>query len=360
VTDETAAQSPAVLDFRAAMNEVRSNIEVRRLMLVISQILVPALAMAMTDAMTGRHYPESIAWLPEHIFPLVGAVLVAAGAITTGVLTRCHFGLVVNGNKMRRVISGATDPQPLNWLGVTTNFTALTALSAGAGLSLLIVSFGSWLPAVIAGPVFGTLLLALLPLQHWRANRLSRELEANWQYGAVPVALQEAHARMSLEDATSDIAVVVTMGAALFAGTFNAMTNIGDISPDLDLGLPIDAVQQWGLVALSAYTLVSLLLSGRIVIRLRIALGDHSLTLAKLREEPDEPYRFSARERTFLLFLLQHTLACVCALVLVWTLTGPRVAVVAAGALMLFGIGWYPVRLTRARRTDQRIPNRSQ
>ena len=54
--------------------------------------------------MTGCHYPEIIAWLPEPIFPLVGDVLVAAGAITTEVLTRCHFGLVVNGNKMRRVI----------------------------------------------------------------------------------------------------------------------------------------------------------------------------------------------------------------------------------------------------------------
>ena len=154
---------------------------------------------------------------------------------------------------------------------------------------------------------------------------------------------------MSLEDATSDIAVVVTMGAALFAGTFNAMTNVGDISPDLDLGLPVDAVQQWGLVALSAYTLVSLLLSGRIVIRLRIALGDHSLTLAKLRDEPDEPYRFSARERTFLLFLLQHTLACACALILAWTLTGPRAGGIAAGALMLAGAGWYAVRLARAK-----------
>jgi len=360
VTDQTAEESPSVLDFGAAMNEVRSNIEVRRLMLVISQILVPALAMAMTDAMTGRHYPESIAWLPEHILALVGVVLVAAGAITTAVLTRCHFGLVVNGNKMRRVVTGATDPQPLNWLGVTTNFTALTALSAGAGLSLLIVSFGAWLPAVIAGPVFGALLLALLPLQHWRANRLSRELDVNWQHGEVPVALQEEHARMSLEDATSDIAVVVTMGAALFAGTFNAMTNVGDISPDLDLGLRVDAVQQWGLVALSAYTLLSLLLSGRIVIRLRIALAEHSLTVAKLREEPDEPYRFRVRERTFLLFLLLLSLTAVCALILVWTLSGPRVAVIAAGALMLLGIGWYPVRLTWARSTDQRTPNRSQ
>jgi hypothetical protein len=138
------------------------------------------------------------------------------------------------------------------------------------------------------------------------------------------------------------------------------MTNVGDISPDLDLGLPIDSVQQWGLIALSAYTLLSLLLSGRIVIRLRIALAEHSLTLSKLREEPDEPYRFSVRERTFLLFLLLLSLTAVCALILVWTLTGPGVAVVAAGALMLFGIGWYPVRLTGARRTDQRIPNRSQ
>ena len=73
MTDKSEAQSPAAQDFRAATNEVRSNIEVRRLMLVISQVLVPALAMAMTDAMTGLYYTDSIAWLPEHIFAIVGA-----------------------------------------------------------------------------------------------------------------------------------------------------------------------------------------------------------------------------------------------------------------------------------------------
>ena len=79
---------------------------------------------------------------------------------------------------------------------------------------------------------------------------------------------------------------------------------------------------------------------------LRIALGDHSLTLAELREEPDEPYRFSARERTFLLFLLQHTLACTCALIQGWTIDGSACGqVVTAKALMLAGIGWYPVPL---------------
>ena len=72
MTDKSEGQSPTAQDFRAAMNEVRSNIEVRRLMLVISQVLVPALAMAMTDAMTGLYYTDSIAWLPEHIFAIVG------------------------------------------------------------------------------------------------------------------------------------------------------------------------------------------------------------------------------------------------------------------------------------------------
>ena len=309
-------------DFRAAMNEVRSNIEVRRLMLVISHVLVPALAMAMTDSMTGSHYTEAIEWLPENILSIVGAILVLAGAITTGVLARCHFGLVVNGNKMRRVVTGASDHRPLNWLGVTTNFTALTALSSGAGLALLLVSLGQGWIGVVAGPALCVALMLFLRVQHWRANRLSQRLEANWEHGEVPVSLREEHARQSLEDTTSDVSVVVTMGAALFAGTFNAMTNVGGVADGLDLGLPIAAVREWGLVAVSGYTLVSLLLSGRMVIRLRIALADHSRTLARLREEPDDPYRFSIRERTFLLYVLQLVLTCVCALVLLWTLAG--------------------------------------
>jgi hypothetical protein len=183
---------------------------------------------------------------------------------------------------------------------------------------------------------------------------LSQKLESNWQHGEVPSSLQEEHARLSLDDTTSDISVVVTMGAALFAGTFNAMTNVGGIAPDLDLGIPIDAVREWGLVALSGYTLVSLLLSGRMVIRLRIALADHSLTLAKLRSEPDEPYRFSVRERTFLLYTLQHALTSITALILLWTLTGPVIGGSCAGALMLAGLLWYPLRLARAGRRDPR------
>ncbi|MCZ6795467.1 MAG: hypothetical protein O7J95_17830 [Planctomycetota bacterium] len=342
--------SQPIQDFSAALHEVQSNLDVRRLMLVITNVLVPALAMAMTDCMSGSHYSPELAWLPRHIVAIVGLTLAIAGTLVTGILARCHFGLVVNGSKIRHVRTGRFVAYPLNWLGVTTNFTALTALSAGAGFSLFLASIGLSLIAAIAGPALLVALMLYLRVNHWRANRLCRRLESNWQQGAIPVALQEQHARLSLEATASDIAVVVAMAVALFAGMFNGMTNIGGIPPDLELSLPVSVIREWGVVALSGYTLVSLLLSGRMVVRLRLALAEHSRTLARLRSEADDPYRFKAGERTFILFLLLELITSVSAVILFWALVGLTAGLAAGAGVVLLGLVAYPTRLARARR----------
>ena len=97
-------------DFRAAMHEIESNLDVRRLMFVLSNILVPALAMAMTDCLTGSEYTPALRWFPTAIVPFVGGVLAVAGTLVSCILVRCHFGLVVNGSKLDRVQTG--------WVGV--------------------------------------------------------------------------------------------------------------------------------------------------------------------------------------------------------------------------------------------------
>lgn len=343
-------------DFAAALHEIKSNLEVRRLMFVVSNILIPALAIAMLDTLTGSYYPAPLAWLPLYILPLSGALLAVAGILITAILTRCHFGLVINGNKMEQVLSGRMELTGLNWLGVTTNFVALTAVYASAGLSLLLSTFelGYW--ALLASGLLFITLLLYLRVNHARANRLSKQLVACWQPGEISIRNREEHARVSLEATSSDISVIVVMAIALFSGLFNCMTNIGSISPDLSLTPSVDMIKAWGLPLLSGFTIVSLLLSARMVVRLRIALAQHSQQLAELRNEPDNPWQFRPQERTYLLFGLLHLLTSVSTLILVWTLSGLQWAIIAASVMLLAGLLWYPMQLLMSRQKPMDQP----
>jgi hypothetical protein len=342
-------QTPSDQDFVAALHEIKSNLDVRRLMFVLSNVLIPALGIAMIDALTGSTYPEPLRWLPLSILPLVGAILALAGTLVTSILTRCHYGLVLNSAKMSRVETGELQLAGLNWLGVTTNFVALTALYAGAGLSLLLTAFGLGTWALAAGAGLFIVLMSVLRWNHGRASRRAQELAASWQPGVVSLRYREEHARESLEATTSDISVIVVMAVALFSGTFNCMANLGSISAELAIRPAIDSIQTWGLPLLSGFTLLALLLSDRMVVRLRIALAQHAQKLAELRNEPDEPWRFRPQERTYLLFILLHLLTSAAMLILAWSLAGRWAGLGAGAALLLVGLAWYPWQLAQAR-----------
>ena len=338
----------AAEDFEAAMHEIESNLEVRRLMFVIANVLVPTITVGMVDSLAGSEYPPEIAWLPANVLWIAGLVLALAGLCVSAVLTRSHFGLVVNGSKMRSVTHGHSKPRGLNWLGVTTNFVALTAMSSAAGAALFCTGIGqAWL-ALLAVPALLVLPMLLLQWNHFRASKLSALLSPEWPKGEVPKALQEQHARRSLDATIADVSVVVTMAGAVFAGTFAAMSNVGSIQNGFDSGVPATALRAHGITALSSYTLVSLLLTARMVVRLRIALAEHSASIAALRGEHDDPWRFRIRERTWLLYLLLVVLLSCSALILGWTLGGQTAGIVSAIALAALSVVWFPLRLKSA------------
>lgn len=336
-------------DFEAALHEIESNLEVRRLMIVVAHVLVPACTVATVDALAGSDLPPQLAWLPRNVLWIVGVVLAVGGVWTSAVLARCHFGLVVNGTKMAKVRTGELRLLGLNWLGVTTNFLGLTALSGGAGLALALVALGLPWFALPAGAGLVLILTAALRIQHARANRLCRRLEPSWQHGALDDALLELHARKSLDATTADVSIVVTMAAALFAGTFGACCNLGTVSGTEVAGLARADLQVGGVAALMVFTLLSLLLTARIVVRLRIALAEHAARLAELRGEADRPWRFDPRERTFLLYLLVALLAATAALIAGWTLADRTAAGIAAAVVGSAHVVWYPLRLRAAR-----------
>jgi hypothetical protein len=146
------------------------------------------------------------------------------------------------------------------------------------------------------------------------------------------------------------VAVVVTMAAALFTGFFAAMANVGSIPGTLAAGIATDPLKRWCVPALSGYLTVSILLSVRMVLRLRGGIADHSLALARLRAEPDDPWRFNPIERTFLLFLLVLMLLGASAVILVWSVGGRAPALVAGGAVVLLGVLRYRQFLGNGRR----------
>lgn len=154
--------------------------------------------------------------------------------------------------------------------------------------------------------------MAMLRIQHARANRLCRQLDGSWQSGPAPVALRETHARKSLDATNADVA------------------------------------------ALMAFTAASLVLTARIVVRLRIALAQHSSALAEFRAEPDDPWRIKLRERTFLLYLVVALLGSTAVLIATWTSFDSRTAAITAAAVGALHVAWYPIRRSVAGRRARR------
>lgn len=335
-------------DYVAAMEEIHSNLEVRRLMFVFFHVLLPGSVVALSDALSSTNLPPEIAWWPKVIVPLTGLLIAASGIVVCTVLARCHFGMVVNSTKMLAVADGEAVQLGLNWRGVTTNFVALTGLSAAAGLAFLAAGFlPTWIALVLAAILFA-LVFAQLLWNHRRANELAQRLVPNWEHASIPRDLQERHEVKSLGGANGDVSIVVTMAAALFIGFFTAMAKIGGINPDLDL--PPRVLDLWQLPVFAGFLLGSLLLSARMIARIRLAIGEHSIRLAKLRNEPDDPWRFRLQERTFLLFLLVELLIAFTATVLGWSLFGAVAGVVAGLVLLGLGVFGYAMTLQLGRK----------
>ncbi|MBI4568527.1 MAG: hypothetical protein HY719_09015 [Planctomycetes bacterium] len=342
--------------FLAATAEMKSLFDVRRLMFILVNIILPGVVMGATDCISGSSYPPELAWFPRHVLLLSGAAITVTGLFVGLILMRCHLGLVIHSAKARYAMEGVISSHGINWLGVTANFIILVGLAAGAGLAMALAPLAArfalpiWL-APAAGAGVPPLLLLFLLMNHARGNRVVNKLRGGWTGGAVADGAQEGWARMSMDAANQDMAVVVTMAAALFTGFFAAMTSFGSIAPDLATDISPDLLRRHGVSATAAYLVISLLLSARMVARLRIAIAAASDRLAVLRQEVDNPWRFRFLERTFLLFLFVLTLTAGALAILLRSVgVAALPAAGAATGAVLLGVIWYPLTLARGRR----------
>lgn len=359
VEARAARVRPGDGDFAAAMHEIESNLDVRRLMFVTSNVLVPAMMIACVDGLAGSHYPASLRWLPEQLLTIVGAILCAVGLVLAAVLARCQFGMVVNGNKMQSVLRGSFEVRAPNLLGVTSNFVVLSALASAAGAALLALSFGFELAAIpcAAAPLVASVFM--LMRSHIGANKLSRRLEDAWPQAEVDTKLQESHWRKSLDATSSDLSVIATMATALFAGSFAAMSNLGSIGDSFALRPDAALVRAHGVPALAGFALASMMLSMRMVVRLRIALAEHSMRLAALRGEADDAWAFRLLERSFLLYAILALLAASLVGMLSIHFSSLKYAWVFALAFVALAFFGYVLRLAAAARRARAAATRA-
>ncbi|MFO1078276.1 MAG: hypothetical protein U1E73_11200 [Planctomycetota bacterium] len=206
---------------------------------------------------------------------------------------------------------------------------------------------------MVGGARGGGLLLLWLPVCHALANRRCRALDASWQHEPVPAELREEHLRKSLDGTAADISVVVVMAVALFAGVFNALTNLGGIPDDVATTPRPEVLRRAAFPALALFLLASLLLSCRMLVRLRLAYGEHSSRLAAVRQEQDPTaLRWRPMERTYLLYAIVLVLAAASATMLGWERVGPRCGQWAGVATLGLGALWYPLVLRLRRPRD--------
>ena len=134
-------------DFNAALSEIRGNIDIRRLMFIFMHVLLPASVLAAADASTGSDYPPELAWLPRHGLAITGALVAACGAVTCVVLTRCHFGLVVNSLKLQQVQNGDHDQTNSHFHLVRPTSVPTHSRNPPSGFLLILLSGRSSCPS---------------------------------------------------------------------------------------------------------------------------------------------------------------------------------------------------------------------
>lgn len=154
------------------MHEIDSNLSVRRLVFVIANILVPASFVALVDVLGWdlRNLGSGFAVVQEQALGAFGVFLALGSIVLTAILSRCHFGLVLNGAKMRSASGQGWSPSSLNWLGVTTNFVALIAWSGMFGVLLVGAQLGQLVVAALLAVAFGFCLMCMLGWNHRKAN----------------------------------------------------------------------------------------------------------------------------------------------------------------------------------------------
>ncbi|MCR4317478.1 MAG: hypothetical protein NUW37_14155 [Planctomycetes bacterium] len=290
-------------DFSAALREIKGNFDIRRLLFVITNLVLPGVVIALGDLVSGPEYPESGMWFARHIFEFAGLVVILLGFVVGKILVRCHYGLVINGAKLNVSKDGSAKLLSLNWLGVTGSFIILSALSVGAATFVVAKCFLDFRLSVILGVIAFLINPLLLNLNHWRANRALKKLIPSWSKEDVSQENEEHHAILSLEATNQDIAVIVAMAAALFVGFFSAIANFGSMQESVDYDIPAALVKRYAIFFVSSYLVVTMALSALMVVRLRVSIAEFSETLARLRNEPDDPWRFKFSERTFSLYM---------------------------------------------------------
>lgn len=272
-------QSP----FDDCWQQAASALEQRRLAFVVSNLIVPSTAVACVTSAIGTRYGTELAWVPRLVVLGALAMLVVSNLIISLIVMKCHASLVLNGQQMLAMTRGTYEPRALNLGGVSFAFYIISTLWTLLGLVALLRMAGVEKLGFVVIPVLvlGSLMLYAFLRKHELATG-----DGEKAFDAIRDAVSsdelasyasneklELHAEDSLRATALDLAVVVSMAAALFVGSLTCLANVGGLNSSLqhvDTALLGRLVFPW----MQLGTAVSVLLSANMLIRLKLALLD--------------------------------------------------------------------------------------
>lgn len=284
---------------------LKREFEIRRLMLVVLHIALPALLFTTLNLLKMAFALKSSSYelASVVIISLVAGAVVAS--LITLVMLRCHKGIVMTAYDVNYHLYNDTKTALLNPMGVTTCFYFLAIASVLYCLILLAFVIG-----IFESSTFGNIKIAFFCLAiffvayvvlHFTHEEASSTAKAQKKLKDITKNPTD-HRVMSVEATISDMSVLIVMSVSLISA-------LGLIASEIIILASNQAAVYQKLFSLFThvtliYVIFVILLSQIMFIRLRVALAEHSCELGFLSERRSYAWKLTAVERSFFLYLL--------------------------------------------------------
>ena len=302
------------------IRELQRNFYQRRLLLVALHLLVPGFILTGVKFATLNRAVPGLEFLWTHSLAFAAIGVILGSLLVAMSMTRCHFGILVNGALVNWRIYGERVDCKLNWFGLSAGFYLLSICSMSFGLAIAIYCLieaaiplkfqTAIIPLICMG-------LAVVGLSVWRFEKThaqgyaiaSRLLRSECESRRPDQHLRSKHRMNSIDDTNEDIGVVVVTAVALFTTMVAVLPDLADVNTHYIGERLAGAVFNHGMPVTISYALLVLILSQSMLIRLRIAMAEHVSELNKYRQgEELRVWSSTLQERTSILYLFLSVL----------------------------------------------------
>jgi hypothetical protein len=301
-----APDNSRVLDFGRVSRELRSVVARRRELILFLGSLFAGMGIYIQNVLD-KKLPPSLAMLERSAFLTFSVGVLIPSVIVALRLAKLHSGMIINGvffSKLRQHASQSPSDLSragrLNWMGVSTQFFAWTAVLAGFSAGLLALSLRSnW--SIVGFSSVGT--FALLLSAFLNIHRRARKFATGYAVVATCESYSseelEDHLAESMKDGNHDMLACISFVGLMVFSIFQAMSGLGDVK-STGTELSRELLRDQGVMYLSALLLVTTLIGLVVYLRLLISIGNFSLLL----DPTDRPFRLFKLTDSFLGYCL--------------------------------------------------------